>query len=441
MEICSVGGFNEVGKNMTALKVGDDAIIFDMGLFLPAIIDFEEEGGHRATLSADSLIKLGAIPDDRVLKEWRNNVRAIVIGHAHLDHLGAAAYLASKYGCPILGTPFTIEVFKSMLRDDNIQLKNELKPLNPGSKIRINQNIEIEFINTTHSTLQTVMVAVHTPEGVVMYANDFKLDNSPVLGQPPDYKRLGSLQGKVKTLIVESLYAHEKRKTPSEAVAREMLKDLFFGTDNKGHAVIVTTFASHIARIKSVIEFGRKLNRKVVLLGRSMKKYVDAAEKSHLINFSKEVEIYGYAHQIEKQLKKIEKKRDQYLVICTGGQGEPKSVLTKMTTDVFPFQFLAGDHVIFSCRTIPVDINIANRTLLERKLRLKKVRIFTDIHVSGHAAREDLRDFIDLIKPKHLIPAHGDAHIMNDLVDLSVEMGYQVGKNVHLMHNGQFLKL
>ena len=115
-----------------------------------------------------------------------------------------------------------------------IQLKNELKPLNPGSKIRINQNIEIEFINTTHSTLQTVMVAVHTPEGVVMYANDFKLDNSPVLGQPPDYKRLGSLQGKVKTLIVESLYAHEKRKTPSEAVAREMLKEVMLGVNSRG---------------------------------------------------------------------------------------------------------------------------------------------------------------------------------------------------------------
>jgi len=441
MEICSVGGYNEVGKNMTAIRVGDEAVICDMGLFLPAIIDFEEEGGHRAKLTSDSLIRLGAIPDDRVLKDWKPYVKAIVIGHCHLDHCGAVAYLANKYNCPIIGTPFTLEVLKSMLRDDNLELKNEFRSMNAGSKMRISKTLEIEFVNATHSTPQTVMIALHTAEGIVIYANDFKFDNNPVLGKAPDYEKLRSYQGNVKALIVESLYAHERRKTPSESVAREMLKDVLLGTENRGHAIIVTAFASHIARMKSVIEFGRKLDRKVVLLGRSMRKYVLAAEKANIVNFSKEVEIYGYAQQIEKQLKKIEKRRNEYLIICTGGQGEPKSVLSKMATEVFPFQFLPEDHIIFSCRTIPVDINIANRALLERKLRMKKVRIFTDIHVSGHAAREDLHDFLDIVKAKHLIPAHGDAHILNALGDLGMEMGYEHGKNLHIMRNGQILKI
>ncbi len=441
IKLCGVGGYNEVGKNMTALKIGDEVVILDMGFFLPKLISFEEEGGQRKNLTPKGLMELGAIPNDSVISSWKNKVKAIAFSHCHLDHVGASLYLANKYKAPLLGTRFTLEVLKSMAKDEKINLKNDLNVLNANSSHKVSKNIKIEFINMTHSTPQTVMIAVHTPEGVILYANDFKFDNYPVLGKKPNYEKLKALKGNVKALIVDSLYADAERKTPSEKVAREMLKDVMLGTDNKGHAIIVTCFASHLARLKSIIDFGKALNRKIVFMGRSMAKYTLAAEKAELVKYSKDVEILSYSRQMEKKLKKIEKNRDQYLIACTGNQGEPGSVLTRLASGQLPFKFYPEDHVIFSCKTIPVDINIANRALLERKLKQKKTRIFTDIHVSGHAGREDLRDLVDMVQPKHIFPVHGNP--MQDLAmaELATEMGYKKGKNVHLINDGDILDL
>lgn len=440
IKIATLGGYNEVGKNMTALKVGDEAIILDMGLFLPKLIDFEEEGGERVNLSSQDMVRLGTIPDDSAIRDWTTNIKAIVLGHCHLDHIGAAPYLASKYDCPIIATPFTLEVLRASLSDDNLKLKNQLKALLPGSTLKISENIEIKFVNITHSTIQTVMVAVKTPKGIILYANDFKFDNHPVLGKKPDYDYLTKIGQKqeVIALIVESLYASAERKTPSEKVARELLKDVLLGVDNKDHAIIITTFASHLPRLQSIIDFAKSINRKVVFFGRSMAKYTYSAENIKFLNFSKQVEIYPYVRQIKKKIQQIEKEgRGRYVIVCTGNQGEPKSVLVKMANGEIPFKFMPWDIVIFSCKTIPVDINIANRTLLERKLKQKHVRIFTEIHVSGHAGREDLRDLINMVKPKHIFPAHGDSSIQSALADLAVELDYTLGKNVHISHNGQ----
>lgn len=440
IKIATVGGFNEVGKNMTAIKVGDEAIILDMGFFLPKLIDFEEEGGEREHLSSQDMIKMGAIPDDSTIREWAPKVKAIVLGHCHLDHIGAAPYLAGKYDCPIIGTPFTLEVLRKSVNDDGLKLKNPLKPLLPGSSLKISDNIEIKFVNITHSTIQTVMVAVKTPRGIILYANDFKFDNHPVLGKKPDYEYLKKIgeNNQVLAIVVESLYAYAERKTPSEKVARELLKDVILGVDNKDHAIIITTFASHLSRLRSIIDFAKSINRKVVFFGRSMAKYTYAAETIKFLNFSKEVEIYPYVRQIKKKIQQIEKEgRGKYIIVCTGNQGEPRSVLVKMANGEIPFNFMPWDNVIFSCRTIPVDINLANRAALEQKLKQKHVRIFTEIHVSGHAGREDLRDLLNMVKPKHIFPAHGGSLLQGSLADLAVELNYVLGKNVHISHNGQ----
>ncbi|MEM4245344.1 MAG: MBL fold metallo-hydrolase RNA specificity domain-containing protein, partial [Candidatus Nanoarchaeia archaeon] len=226
-----------------------------------------------------------------------------------------------------------------------------------------------------------------------------------------------------------------------EKVAREMLKDVMLGTGNDNNAVIATTFASHIARLKSIYDFGVELDRKVVFLGRSMMKYILAAEKLNLVKFKK-AQVVGYANKVKKKLLEIEREgRSDYLIVCTGGQGEPGSVLSRMTTNQLPFEFMADDHVIFSCKTIPVPINQANRAVLEGRLKKRKVRIFTDIHVSGHAGREDLRDLIKLVKPEHIIPAHGNMSMLTALGELATEMDYQLGKNVHITGNGQVLSL
>ncbi len=379
IEIFSVGGFNEVGKNMTAIKVDNEIVIIDMGLYLPAIINLEEE--ERLNISAKKLVEIGAIPDDSILHKDADKVKAIILGHCHLDHIGGIPFMSSRYDCPVIGTPYTLEVLKSMLKDDEKSIKNELKPLNINSKIKISKNITVEFIAITHSTLQTCMIVLHTKEGNILYCNDFKFDNSPVMGQKPNYNLLKKLKN-VKALIVESLYADNEGKTPSEKVAQEMLRDVLHGTTNKGHAIFVTTFASHIARLSSILEFGRKMNRKVLFLGRSMNKYVEAAEKLGLVKFSRHAQIFPYKNQVRKILEKVQKNREQYLIICTGSQGEPGSVLDRIVNKEYSFKFIPEDHVIFSCRTIPQEINMANRKALESKLKENKVRIFTNIHVS-----------------------------------------------------------
>jgi ribonuclease J len=228
---------------------------------------------------------------------------------------------------------------------------------------------------------------------------------------------------------------------PSESVAREMLKDVLLGTDNKDNLIIVTTFSSHIARLKSIIEFGQKLNRKIIFLGRSLAKYVKAAENIGIVDFSKDVEIVKYGRQIERMLKKVDKDREKYLLIVTGHQGEPKSVLYKIAKGEFEFDLYPEDSVVFSCRTIPTPTNIENRDALENELKQTGVRIFKDIHQSGHAAREDLRDFINLVKPKNIIPAHGTKEMRDALAELCTEMGYKTGKNIFLIKDGQKIEL
>ena len=439
IEICAIGGYNEVGKNMTAIKVDDEVVIIDMGLHLESYIAYtEKEEGDIMGVSAHALANVGAIPNDKVIGDWKNKVKAIIPTHAHLDHVGALVFLANKYDAPILCTPFTTEVIKTISRDEKIKLKNEIKTLNVNSIYWISDKIKIEFINMTHSVPQTVMVAVHTPDGVVLYANDFKFDNHPTLGKKPNYHALEKLGEKgVKVLVCDCTRARQPIKTPSELVAKEMLRDVMLGVDSTNKAVIVTTFASHLARLKSIIEFGKKMNRKIIFLGRSLAKYTAAGEKIDIINFSKDVEIVKFGKQIKRRLKKIERDgKEKYLLVVSGHQGEPKSTLSKMVNGEIPFKFNSEDHIIFSCTVIPSDINIQNRAELEKRLRQHGVRIFRDIHASGHASKEDLRDLLNLVKPENIIPAHGDDEMKMALVDLAIEKGYKKGKTVHMIHDG-----
>ncbi|MBN2421720.1 RNase J family beta-CASP ribonuclease [Candidatus Woesearchaeota archaeon] len=439
IEICTVGGYSEVGKNMTAVKYKDDVVVLDMGLQVDKYIGAKDEN-EDDIIDANELLGQGAIPEEYFIKNWKKYVKAIIPTHAHLDHLGAIPYIAANYDADILCTPFSSEVLKAILKDRKADLPNKIMTLTTNAVYQLNKDIKIEFINTTHSTPQTVMVAVHTPEGSVLYCNDFKFDNFPVIGEKPNFKRLRELgkKKKVKLLILDSLYSHLARKTPSESIAREMLRDVMLGVPSKNKTVIVTTFASHIARLKSIVDFGTKMNRKIVFLGRSLAKYSYAAEACGIVKFSKSVEICGFSSQVKKILRKIEKQgRDKYLLVVTGHQGEPNAVLSKIVDGRLKFRLFPEDHVIFSCTTIPNALNIANRDILENKLKALKVRIFKDIHMSGHASREDHRDLIHMVNPEHIIPAHGDISKTSNLIDLAQELGYELGKTVHLMQDGQ----
>ncbi|MBS3136105.1 RNase J family beta-CASP ribonuclease [Candidatus Woesearchaeota archaeon] len=442
MIIHAIGGYDEIGKNMTAVEVGDEAVIFDMGIHLEPYIKYTEDEDMQR-VSVHEMRQIKAIPDDTVIEGLSRKVKAIIPSHAHLDHIGAIPYLSSSYKAPIVCTPFTAEVIKSIMKEEKLVLKNRIKVLHPNSRLKVSDGLSIEFINMTHSIPHTVMVALHTRDGTVLYANDFKFDNYPVLGKKPNYERLKEL-GKegVKCLICDSTRASEPVKTPSESVAREMMKDVLLGVESSGRAIIVTTFSSHLARLKSIIDIGKGLNRKLVFLGRSLAKYVEAGEKAGVVNFSKEVEIVKYSKNIQKRLKEIQKSgSEKYLLVVTGHQGEPKSTLSKIARGEVDMKLSRDDHVIFSCNIIPSPVNKANRKELEDNLHRMGVRIFRDIHVSGHAAREDLRDLLSMVNPMHLVPAHGEEKMKMSLADLAMEKGYKLNKNVHILSNGSSLNL
>ncbi len=437
MRIHAVGGYDEIGRNMTCLETDRDAFVFDSGLFLPPIVEIEES---ERQYTEKFMRSIKAIPDDFSIEKIRNKIRAILVSHAHLDHVGALPYIGNRYKAGIYATPYTTEFLKTTLKENDFVCNNKIIPVQPNNSFSMNQT-RIEFLNITHSILQAVLPAVHTKKGAVVYANDFKFDNTPILGKKPNYDRIRQIgkQG-VKALVVESIYADLERKTPSEKIAQGLLEDVLLTTENKNSGIIVTTFASHIARLKSIVDTARKLNRKVIFIGRSLSKYVYSAHRCKLVPFIKNVQIASYKKDVTRLLSQANKNRKKYLLVVTGHQGEPFSVLDRLSRNMLPYK-INGDHVIFSSKTIPNPINIANKEMLEKRLKRYNARIFSDVHVSGHCAREDLRDLITMLNPEHIIPAHAGLVKRTSLASLAEEMGYKLGKNVHLMSNGQKLEL
>jgi len=442
VKIHTVGGFSEVGKNMIVVELEEDAFILDEGFFLPAIVSMQERD---KILTEKKLKSIKAIPEDSVINKIRHKIRAQFISHAHLDHVGAIPFLSDKYNAPIYGTPFTIQVLDSLLRDNDIVLRNKIHTIKPNTTFFVkgkNRKYKIDFINITHSTAQCLMIAIHTPRGAILFSGDFKLDDTPVLGLKPNYKRLREIaKDGILAFIVNSLYSGSERKTPSEKIARALLQEVLLTIQNKNAGMIVTTFSSHIARLKSIVEFGKKLNREVVFLGRSMDKYSTAAKNAGIAPFLNNINISRYRRQVEKTLHKVERRRKDYMIVCTGHQGEPGSILERLSRHQLPFKLNKDDNIIFSSSVIPVDINKEQFLKMESRLKKSKPRIFRDAHVSGHGGREDLRDIIQILNPKHIIPYHAGPEKTLPMVDLAKELDYKLGKQCHLMQDGGILKL
>lgn len=442
LKIHGVGGYDEVGKNMTAIESGDDVFLCDAGLYLPAVVGLTE----REKMSTEQGMRsIGALPDDLYIDKMglRDKVRGLLIAHGHIDHVGAVPYLGHRYKAGVYGTPYTIEVLKSLLEEKRIP--NRLIPIKPNGSTFIqgkNQKYKVEFINVTHSTLQCSIVAVHTPKGAILYTNDYKLDNTPVLGDKPNYRRLKEIAKEgVKALIPNCLYAHDDRKTPSERIARDLLQDVMFQTEDHKSGLVITTFSSHIARLKSIVDFGEKLNREIIFIGRSLHKFVSAGINIHQVPFANKIKMITYRNQIERILKKANAHKKDYLLVCTGHQGEPGSVLDRMSRGQLPYKIAENDHVIFSSKTIPTPINIETKTALEQRLRKFKPRIFDGVHISGHGGREDLRELINLTNPENVFPSHGDFSKTVAGLHLATEMGYKKDYNVHLLSNGKSVVL
>ena len=433
IEVTAVGGYSEIGKNMTAVKIGNDVVILDMGVDLEKYVKVQEEREGLEKASAKELIHHKAIPDDSVIKDWMENVKAIVCTHAHLDHIAAIPFLAEKYKCPIIGTQYTIDIINRISSDNKIQIKNKCKTLKINDYYGISDDCKIQLINSQHSIAQTAIAVIHYKGEKIVYGNEYKFDTDPVLGRKINESLLKKLRP-VNTLISDCIYADHIGRMPSESTAKEMIKKVF--SNNFGDkAVLITTFASNLARLKSIIQYGKQTGREVLILGMSFEKYIGTAEKINIIDFSRDAKIFPYGNQVKKILKKAEQERGKYILVVTGHQGEPNAVLSKISRNKFPFKFRKGDYVIFSSKTIPTKLNIEMRKILENSLIEQGVEIIKDVHVSGHGAREDMRRMIRILKPKNLIPCHAPFNKQKIFAEIAYELGYNKSQ-VHFFKDG-----
>lgn len=399
--ITPLGGIGEVGRNCVAVDVDGDIFICDMGFHLERFISVTQDDYPHKPHLLRRLLAAKAIPDKRWLVRRKQQIKGICISHAHLDHVGGVFYLAKQLNCPVYATPFAANVIRHLCTIARFEPPIQL--VEPGQTVHVGP-VGIEFIEVSHSTPESCILAFHTPkDGVVVYANDYKNDQTPPFGKPTDVSRLKELSGKVSFLILDSLYAHTEGHCESEIVAREEVLALAEKLKDK-RAIVASTFSSHIYRLKTLVELAKNLGREPIFIGRSLANYLSAAK--HIAPELLEHTQLKFRGQIDRFLAKLPHP-EKYFLIVTGHQGEENAVLSRMAKGVFDFQ--ANDAVVFSCKTIPTKETIENRARLEKVLATKNVELILDVHVSGHAHAQDHRDIFNWLKPKFMLPSHAEA--------------------------------
>ncbi|SFC50655.1 ribonuclease J [Halobiforma haloterrestris] len=445
IEIATIGGYEEVGRQMTAVRAGNDVVIFDMGLNLSQVLIHDNVETER--MHSLDLIDMGAIPDDRIMSDLEGDVQAIVPTHGHLDHIGAISKLAHRYDAPIVATPFTIELVKQQIESEQkFGVENDLVKMDAGETMTIGDHgVELEFVNVTHSIIDAINPVLHTPEGAIVYGLDKRMDHTPVIGDPIDMERfreIGREDEGVLCYIEDCTNAGRKGRTPSEKVAREHLRDTLYSMEDYDGGIVATTFSSHIARVKSLVEFADDIGRQPVLLGRSMEKYSGTAERLDFVDFPTDLGMFGHRKSVDRTFKRIMNEgKENFLPIVTGHQGEPRAMLTRMARGETPYELNAGDKVVFSARVIPEPTNEGQRYQAEKLLGMQGARIYDDIHVSGHLNQEGHYEMLDALQPQNVIPAHNDLEHLARYIDLAENQGYALGRDLHATRNGNLIQL
>jgi ribonuclease J len=446
VEIATIGGYEEVGRQMTAVRAGDDVVIFDMGLNLSQILIHDNVETER--MHSLDLIDMGAIPDDRVMSDLEGDVQAIVPTHGHLDHIGAISKLAHRYDAPVVATPFTIELVKQQIQsEEKFGVQNDLQKMEAGETMEIGDsgNVRLEFVNVTHSIIDAINPVLHTPEGAVVYGLDKRMDHTPVIGDRIDMERfreIGREGNGVLCYIEDCTNAGRKGRTPSENVARTHLRDVLYSMEDYDGGIVATTFSSHIARVKSLVEFADDIGRQPVLLGRSMEKYSGTAERLNFVEFPDDLGMFGHRKSVDRTFKRIMNEgKENFLPIVTGHQGEPRAMLTRMGRGETPYELNDGDKVVFSARVIPEPTNEGQRYQSEKLLKMQGARIYDDIHVSGHLREEGHYEMLQALQPQHVIPAHQDMKGFAPYTKLAASQGYTIGRDLHVTRNGNMIQL
>lgn len=418
LEIIPLGGIGEFGMNCTLLRYGDEMLVLDAGMGFP------EESVYGVDI---------CIPDFEILEQYRNEITAVILTHGHEDHLGALPYVLKRFNVPVYASHFTLGLAESKLDEHGLLNDVLLHRVEPRDVVTIG-SFTIEFIRASHSLVDCFHLAIKTPVGTIIHTGDYKVDETPVIGEPIDLRTLRRYgQEGVLALLSDSTNATVPGRTPSERAVIPAFEEIF--AEAKGR-IIVAAFASSIHRLQIVLDVAQQFGRKVCVLGRSMQKNVDIGERLGYLDIHDGM-LVGI-----KQTKQLADNEVVFLV--TGSQAEPRAALFQMATQVYKgITIEETDTVVLSARIIPGNERAISKligyiykkgaNIIEEKRRL--------IHVSGHASQEDIRIMTEAVRPKFVVPIHGEYRMLFRHKEfVKNHLGY-AEENIVLIENGDVLEL
>lgn len=415
VKVIPLGGLNEVGKNITVLEYNDEMLLIDCGMTFPS----------------DEMYGIDiVIPDMSYIVENKDKIKGLIITHGHEDHIGGIPYLLKRIHVPVYGTPLTLGLIENKLKEHGLSAK--LRAIKAGDRLNFG-SFKVEVLRMTHSVADAVAFSITTPAGVIFHTGDFKIDYTPLQGEPIDFQRFAEIgKNGVLLLMADSTNAQRKGYTPSEQTVGATLESIFAPAKNR---IIVATFASNVDRVQHIIDLAVKYKRKVAVSGRSMVNIVEIATQ------------LGYLHVPDNTLVDINKikslRDDQIVIVTTGSQGEPMSALTRMASnDHKSVQIKKNDIIVLSSSPIPGNektiSNVVNK-LLEKGAQVIYSDI-ADIHVSGHPCQEELKLLHSLLKPKYFMPIHGEYRHLDAHAKLAEGIGMP-HQNIFIMKNGNVLSV
>ena len=417
LKIIPLGGLDEIGKNMTVFEYGNEIVLVDCGL------EFPEDD----MLGVDLVI-----PDVTYLEKNKDKIKGLVVTHGHEDHIGAIPYILKQINIPIYATKLTIGLIKNKLEEHKLLSSTKLNIVEQGQTINFG-NIRVEFIRSSHSIPDSVMLAIHTPVGVVLHTGDFKVDFTPIDDQLMDFGRIAELGNKgVLALLSDSTNSERKGYTMSESTVGEVFDRLF---QNNRKRIVVATFASNVHRVQQIVNSAEKYGRKIAVCGRSMINMIETARELGYINAPENMFI---------DIDMIKNYTDEQLVIITtGSQGETMSALTRMAAGEHKKVVITpNDMVIISATPIPGNEKLVSNVINDL-MQIGAEVIYSAleaIHVSGHACQEEQKLIISLAKPKYFIPVHGEYRQLRAHAETAKKMGISPA-NIFILENGKTLEL
>ena len=415
VKIIPLGGLEQIGMNMTAFEYEDSIIVVDCGMAFPS----------------DDMLGIDlVIPDVSYLKNNIDKVKGFVITHGHEDHIGALPYVLRDVPAPVYGTKLTIGLIENKLKEHNMMKTVRRKVVKHGQSINLGC-FRIEFIKTNHSIADASALAIFSPAGINVHTGDFKIDYTPVFGEPADLQRFAELGKKgVLALMCDSTNAIRPGFTMSERTVGKTFDSIF--AEHKNNRIIVATFASNVDRVQQIINTAYHYGRKVVVEGRSMVNVIGTASELGYINIPENTLI-----DIE-HLKNY--KKEDTVLITTGSQGESLAALSRMAADLHKkVSIMPGDVVILSSTPIPGNEKAVARVINELSMKGAEV-INQDTHVSGHACQEEIKLMYSLVRPKFSIPVHGEYRHLMAQRNLAISMGIPK-ENVILMRSGDVIEI